>query len=693
MRAYMENLRREAGKHPVLFSFMAAAALNFLVEIFSRRSLWKPVVFLVTRPHIFLYNTCIIFWCFSLLLLVKRKLFLGTVISVVWLLLGFVNLVLLGCRVTPFNGADLRLTRDAMTIAGKYLTWWHLVLMGAGLLLLLAGLVFLFRKLPRWQKKPSYIKGAVFVLFSLLALFGLSGLGMRTGLLADQFGNLAQAYLDYGFPYCFANSLVNTGISRPEDYSVEAVQEIKEEEILPEEHVWAPLIEEERPMAVDEQGVAVTRQTPNIIFLQLESFSDPMKYLHMRCSRDPIPNFRKLKEQYSSGYLWVPAVGAGTANTEFEVITGMDLDFFGPGEYPYKTILQKQVCESLCFDLKEIGYHAQAIHNNSGTFYDRYTVFSQLGFDSFTSLEYMAAGYEKTHMGWAKDEMLTKQIAKVMKSTAGADLIYTISVQGHGSYPEEKVLDAPAVTVSGLPSEEETNAMEYYVEQVYEMDRFVGELIEYLEDCGEETVLILYGDHLPSLDLTEEKLENGDVFQTEYVIWDNIGLERSERDVEAYQLGAWVLDRIGIQRGTMFRYHQGWLQEPAHTEAETEDYLEDLKILEYDILYGDQDVFEGKIPYEATELHMGVQPITISQVMLQSRGLYVTGWNYTPFSVVYLNGEPCETDVVSMNMLYCGDVSLEEGENEITVCQVSEDNIVLSVSEPYTMPYKPQEQE
>ena len=63
---------------------------------------------------------------------------------------------------------------------------------------------------------------------------------------------------------------------------------------------------------------------------------DRLKYLHMECSEDPIPNFRKLMEQYSSGYLWVPSVGAGTANTEFEVITGMNLDFFGPGEYPYK---------------------------------------------------------------------------------------------------------------------------------------------------------------------------------------------------------------------------------------------------------------------------------------------------------------------------------------------------------------------
>ena len=690
MRAYMEKLRREAGRHPVLFSFAAAAALNFLVEVLSRRSLWKPMVFLVTRPHIFLYNTCIIFWCFSLLLLVKRKLFLGTVIGVVWLLLGFVNLVLLNCRVTPFNGADLRLTKDAMTIAGKYLTWWHLVLMAAGLLLLLAGLVVLFRKLPKWQKKPAYVKGSVFILFSLLALFGLSGVGMRTGLLANQFGNLAQAYLDYGFPYCFANSLVNTGISKPEDYSVETVQEIKEEEFLPEEHGWSPLIEEERPLAVDEQGMAVTRQTPNIIFLQLESFSDPMKYLHMECSEDPIPNFRRLKEQYSSGYLWVPAVGAGTANTEFEVITGMNLDFFGPGEYPYKTVLQKEVCESLCFDLKEIGYHAQAIHNNSGTFYDRYTVFSQLGFDSFTSLEYMN-GSDRTYMGWAKDEMLTKQIAKVMKSTTGVDMIYTISVQGHGSYPEEKVLDTPEITVSGLPTEEETNAMEYYVAQLREMDSFVGELIGYLEGCGEETVLVMYGDHLPSLDLTEEKLENKDVFQTEYVIWDNIGLERSKRDVEAYQLGAWVLHKIGIQKGTMFRYHQAWLQELVHTEAETEKYLEDMKLLEYDILYGDQEVFEGKIPYEATELHMGVQPITISQVMTQNQGLYVTGWNYTPNSVVYLNGDACETDYVSVNLLYCGDVSLEQGENEITVCQVSEDNIALSATEPYFLSYEKKE--
>lgn len=46
-------------------------------------------------------------------------------------------------------------------------------------------------------------------------------------------------------------------------------------------------------------------------------------------------------KEYSSGYYKVPSVGAGTANTEFESITGMSLHYFGPGEYPYKSILKE----------------------------------------------------------------------------------------------------------------------------------------------------------------------------------------------------------------------------------------------------------------------------------------------------------------------------------------------------------------
>lgn len=72
--------------------------------------------------------------------------------------------------------------------------------------------------------------------------------------------------------------------------------------------------------------------------------------------------------RYSSGNLSVPSVGAGTANTEFEVITGMNLDFFGPGEYPYKTVLKEVTCESVSYDLKTLGYAAHATTITNGNF-------------------------------------------------------------------------------------------------------------------------------------------------------------------------------------------------------------------------------------------------------------------------------------------------------------------------------------
>ena len=128
---------------------------------------------------------------------------------------------------------------------------------------------------------------------------------------------------------------------------------------------------------------------PNIIVVQLESFFDVERVNYLECSEDPIPNFRRLCQEYSSGLYTVPTVGAGTANTEFETLTGMSVRFFGPGEYPFKGILKDTVCESVAFDLKSLGYSAYAIHNNEANFYSRRKVYQNLGFDVFTSEEYM----------------------------------------------------------------------------------------------------------------------------------------------------------------------------------------------------------------------------------------------------------------------------------------------------------------
>ena len=100
-------------------------------------------------------------------------------------------------------------------------------------------------------------------------------------------------------------------------------------------------------------------ELPNIMFVQLESYFDPTEVEWLRFSEDPIPNLRKLYADYSSGYFKVPSVGAGTANTEFEVLTGMNMRFFGPGEYPYKTYVKTTPLESAASALSSLGYGAE----------------------------------------------------------------------------------------------------------------------------------------------------------------------------------------------------------------------------------------------------------------------------------------------------------------------------------------------
>ena len=83
----------------------------------------------------------------------------------------------------------------------------------------------------------------------------------------------------------------------------------------------------------------------HILYKEEEDWIVESRYYEL-LNQNPIPTFHNLEKNYTSGYLTVPVVGAGTANTEFEVLSGMSMQYFGTGEYPYKTILKKTDCES-----------------------------------------------------------------------------------------------------------------------------------------------------------------------------------------------------------------------------------------------------------------------------------------------------------------------------------------------------------
>ena len=618
----------------------------FLIEAISRHSPREAFLYMMDRPAVFLYNAALIFTTTLIVYLFRRRVFLRVLLTIFWMALGIINGVLLTQRVTPFTGPDLHLITDAFKIANRYLPVWGFVMVVIAALLALFWLIRLFAKAPRYQGPMKYKYNIPLVLAGIVAFTGITKLALEKRVLSQYFGNIAFAYEDYGYPYCLATTIFNTGISCPQDYSQASIDQILKDG--------------------DKAGTTDTEKRPNIIFLQLESFFDPKLVNYLELSEDPIPYFRKLMKEYSSGYYRVPSVGAGTANTEFESITGMSLHYFGPGEYPYKSILRETTCESAPYVLKKLGYSTHAIHNNEANFYGRRTIFPNLGFDSFTSEEYMPREDEQNPLGWVKDEVLTEEILKAMESTEEPDYIYTISVQGHGDYPDEPILEDPKITVSGSDTEEQNCKWEYYVNQINEMDQFVQELTEALSKCGEDVVLVMYGDHLPTMGLEVEDLENRYLFQTNYVIWDNMGLKKKDENLSSYQMAAEVMDRLGIHEGTIFKYHQA--------RKNTKNYQVDLEMLQYDLLYGQQYAYQGKNPFERTKMRMGIYDATLDSIVA-APGLedsyYIKGTNYTPSSQLKINGEWYDTTYVNPTTLLISGYTFEEFDK---ICVVQRSN-------------------
>jgi hypothetical protein len=345
---------------------------------------------------------------------------------------------------------------------------------------------------------------------------------------------------------------------------------------------------------------------------------------------------------------------------------------FGPGEYPYKSVLKDRACETMAYDLKALGYATHAIHNHRGAFYDRNKVFANLGFDDFTSLEYMNY-VSKTQKNFARDDVLTGEILGALESTRGKDYVYAISVQGHGEYPKAPLIKDPLITVEGAASEEQMYGWEFYLEQVHEMDEFLRALTEELTDYDEDVVLVLYGDHLPALYLTDEQMKSGDTFDTEYVLWSNFDLPKEDKNLSAYQLSAEVQARIGLRQGLFTVFHQD--------REGTADYQKDLHLLQYDILYGKRYIYGGKNPFAPTDMKMGYRPIRVKEIVEVSGEYYISGEGFTPFSKVTLDGEVLDTTFIGPTTLKLEEKVDSGRARDMKVSQVEKYRAILSTTE------------
>ncbi len=763
-------------RYSLLLHVLLACGVCFVIEWISRHSFLQACSFVVDRNLVFLYNSLIVFASLMFVYAVKRRAFARVVICTFWLFLGTINSCILAKRVSPFSFTDLKMVGDLFTMQSNYFTVVEAAIVVAGVSLVVLFLIGLWFRGPKFQGKTRRMLGLAASAAVLMMLPSVTDAAVSNNILTDYFENLAQGYKDYGFVYSFSSSVLDRGMSAPENYSKETVEAVlaqvgaakeqrsvraggepsvadTEAEVLAETGAFAgkpgaPVREEcvktAAPASIDESqkqeeaietsvsgteseegsieklpadgkgseevntealtggdelievnteasadGNEIPEEYPNIICILLESFIDPELINFLELSGEAVPNFHRLYENYTSGYLEVPVVGAGTANTEFEVLTGMGMQFFGLGEYPYKTILKQTNCESIASDLATLGYGTHAVHNNGGNFYSRRNAFSMMGFDTFTSKELMNI-QDYTPLGtWPTDDILIGEVEKSLDYTPDQpDFVYTITVEGHGDYPKEKIREFPAITVSGVEDEGMRNAWEYYVNQLHEVDDFIGDLIEMLEQREEKTFVVMFGDHLPTMGLTEEDMKTGSLFLTQYATWNNFGLEKQDANMTAYQLLADMTEQLGITNGTMFTFHQ-----KRDSYATEEEYQSAMELLQYDILYGDHYVYGGGNPYPASDLVMGTQEVVISRITETSTYYYIIGENFTKWSRVYLNGEKTSTGYLSGNLLRIDRDSMPEGEVQVAVCQVGSSDSIFRTSNEVTYVCEPEETE
>ena len=640
--------------HQILLWLIGGLVLVFATEFLLRGSFEDVITLIKEKPGVVLANYLLILMLTSIFFLVKRKYMVYFISFMVILGVAITTFFLMKVRGIPLTFSDLYSIGEAMEIADKYINKTMIIIAVICLAFLIAVAVFLY-KLDCDTKRFKLIN---FVLIFIVSIGFFSTVRSQQSKNIMQFKrwDIPASYKCNGLTYSTVESCVKYIRKKPNDYSQAKIQEIKDKV--------------DKAEASDNR--TLNNKKPNILFVQLEAFMDPTEVKGIKYSEDPIPNFRKLTQTFTHGMASAPTTGGGTVRTEFEVMTGNNIDYLTPGEIPYNTILKSKYYNSVATTLKSEGYKAHAVHNFQGNFYGRNNAYAKLGFDDFTSKEYMS-NYELNEREWVKDVILTKYIEKALDSTKDSDLVYTVSVQGHSSYPTDaENYDFP-IKVSGTLDQKVLNQMYYYVNQIKGTDDFIGELVDMVNKRDEDTIILFYSDHMPKLKIFEDDDFYLDKYKAPFAFYANFDIEKYDIDeIESYELSSLMFKEAGLKYGPMERFNTYMKDDPEFSK------MQDL--IEYDVLFGKSYYINDDEKAKKNTLKMGVEDIVINNIETKGNKMIIHGENFTTNSRVYLNDKQVDKTFLDENTL---EVDKIANLDTISIKQIGRNSVVLSSTQDF----------
>lgn len=262
------------------------------------------------------------------------------------------------------------------------------------------------------------------------------------------------------------------------------------------------------------------RVEANVIYVMNESFADPLELSGLSLKEDPIPFTRRLMGEQRGGEMLSQGYGGGTANIEFEALTGFSMEPFAPNiSTPYTQFLpREQAFPSVVSRLKEEGHHALAIHPFDTSMYKRRDNYQVLGFDAFYYDETMRFTQRQGNNPFISDRAAYREILHRMGETEGYDFVHLVTMQNHTPY-EGKYPAAPGYGKTGVVSD----TINQYLQDLRYADQALGELYREVQQMDEPTVVVFWGDHWPNVfgDRVQRMSGKHELHETPVVLFSN----------------------------------------------------------------------------------------------------------------------------------------------------------------------------
>ncbi len=534
-----ENKRRSLGMGVLL---IMPVVMCILAETLNNNSILNKSM------YVWMINYLLYFLIYCFFYALTNKLRFTVIFSnALILILAIINFYKLQFRGEPFTFADVVSFGTAMNVASEYkIGLSYLVITTGSVFVLITSIVSRIRYSVH-HKRTRLIIGALSValgVFMVSALFDTDRYSASADSIMKRLGivnnvwNQPKNYSDNGMMVALTMNAQYLTVEQPEVYSLEDVDNV----ISDVDANYGMSMLTGRELSDYYRNRQDSQQEmPNIIVIMNESYSDFSQFENVELSQPLSPFMDSLDENTISGDLHVSTFGGGTANSEFEFLTGNSMIGVPSGSIPYQQYINGDT-GSMARILSNLGYNTIALHPYLASGWNRPLVYDYMEFDQFlsdtdfTDPEYIRS-YISDSCSFAKIIELYEQ--NETEGNGNPLFLFNVTMQNHGSYSKTYVNFEPDVEY--VPDPGAFPEAEQYFSVARNTDIAMQELIEYFSNVDEPTIIVFFGDHLPSFNdgfyemlmgvedtsnLNSEQM--GDLYTTDYLIWANYGIQTPE---------------------------------------------------------------------------------------------------------------------------------------------------------------------